>query len=153
MRWSAWVVAIVLLSAVLIYYRKTGTSGVPRSLSNMKQLAIACQLYAENNGERWPYFNWNEALAPYAKQQELFDTPEARTRGGHWGLALHLRVAGKHLSPKRDALLFEVDSYAPNVIANLAARATDHYAGKGSPVAFTDLSVRFIKKGEVVSGK
>lgn len=60
---------------------------------------------------------------------------------------------GSNLSPKRDALLFEVDSYAPNVIANLAARATDHYAGKGSPVAFTDLSVRFIKKGEMVNGK
>ncbi len=79
-------------------------------LSNIKQLCLALQMYAEDNHDYLPpLVGWEKAILPYVRNEELFVCPN--DRGSRPGYALNRRVAGRNTKdfgrPESVVLLFD----------------------------------------------
>ena len=88
--------------------------------SNVKQLAFASVMYADDNDDRLPLAEWETALLAYAKHGELFRCPfpkEAR-REDRKAYAMNAHLLGRRLD--RDpalALVFDSDQSGPDALS------------------------------------
>jgi hypothetical protein len=127
-------------------------SGSTHCLSNIKQIGTAALIYANNNDGKLPHNQWVDPVNRYAKNMEIFTCSWMVRDQKKWGFAMNLAVMGKetHLfpEPSRTVMFFEIDAFAKDIVANLAARArARHPHGDnrfGSTVSFVDSSARLI---------
>ena len=116
-------------------------------LSNVKQLAIASQLYAQDfDGQFDDASSWQQSVLAYTKEQAIFTCPTVRSQGKEGGYAMNSSLSRGRVSSLKDPqtipLIFEVDpgsasSQDPAVMLNQArhngtvsvAYADGHAAG------------------------
>jgi prepilin-type processing-associated H-X9-DG protein len=109
-------------------------------MSNLKQIAFALQMYALDYDGYLPMaWNWQEAVMPYAKNEQLFVCPETRDARPHYSLVSSL--GGAKLADIPDPR---------NTV--LAYEGKDGVASKrhhdGCNVAFADGHVKWVRDPE-----
>ena len=107
--------------------------------SNLKQLASAMMMYAQDYDERYPVAErWTGVLDPYLRNTFIYACP-ARP-GLHWGYAMTESVSEAPMkviaAPAQTPLLFDSDQGVPGA-ADAPSRAAFRHPG-GANVAFAD---------------
>ncbi len=80
--------------------------------NNMKQLAIAMVMYANDHDEHYPRANaWREALRPYMKDESILHCPADHGSGGY---AMNLKLSGQPMArvmnPAGTVLFYETNA-------------------------------------------
>lgn len=118
-------------------------------ISNMKQLGTGMQIYLGDYDDWLPPHGWNNEVYPYTKNTMITTCPQVADRGLKNGYAMNWEVMGR-LSTKLDAsktpLFFEIDVFAPDVIASVNARSKSRHA-KGSSICYLDSQAKYVPAG------
>lgn len=121
------VIAVIAILAALILPVFAGAREKGRQtacLSNVRQLAVACDLYVSDYDETYPPFTWGGAIYPYVRNTALYQCPDdgnrTRIEGRvtlqpvSYGLNINLLEHVTHLrrrtdltAPAQTVLLFE----------------------------------------------
>lgn len=145
-------IALVGLGTLIFWPRppsRKHSVQVTACLSNLKQLAMANQMYLADFDNRFPPKNWTDATQPYWKNKDLLECP-LNGRGGY-GYAMNAAVVGKvYVQPEMDrtVLYFETNTRARNLVMDLGGRAEAKHEGRYSIVAYCDTYARVIAKGQ-----
>lgn len=122
-------------------------------LSNLKQLAVATEVYRADADDRLPLQSWFQPLKALLRNPDFLGCFEVFTPSKkEVGYAMNLPLVGaqyaKIRQPASTVLFFETDALRSDVVANLAARNRDRHQGKGSNVSYADTHAKFIRKDE-----
>lgn len=153
-RFVAWaLLAIVVLGGACVLMLPFGghsKEGAKRfaCLSNVKQLTVALNLYAEKFDGRYPSPSWWPHLKPLVKSEDLLTCPVMYTENRRFGYAMNLALVGKRAAafkdPAKEILIFETAALGEGVVANLAAMVGERHKG-GSNLGFADGHAKFRK--------
>jgi len=118
-------------------------------LSNMRQLALAIIMFAQDYNECLPNASvWMDSLDPYIKSKVLFHCPS--DIGHDYSYALNSAVASKSLrsfdDPANTVLLFESSSGRKNASDPLTSLCDPPRHGSGNNFAFVDGHAKFVTK-------
>jgi len=139
---------LAILGAILFptFSRAREKARQPACMANMKQLALAIEMFAKDYEGRLPgAVTWEEDIMPYVKNEHLFECPSRldREEGGY---ALNPLVAGKKLDDIDDkantVLLYEVDEHGQPVFPH----------NDGANFAFVDGHVKWFSKRDAPEG-
>lgn len=149
--WGGGMTVLVAVVALFVFWPVYGgDERGPKThcLSNVKQLAVAMQIYMSDADERLPAHGWLPELVPYMRNEEPLTCPEVLP--AKHGYAMNVALMGidgvKVKEPARAILFFETDALGRGVVANLAARNRDRHDGKGSNVSYLDSHAKSILK-------
>lgn len=152
-----WILAVVCVLACGFFLLFPGWGGYDKEiakktacLSNIKQLAVAAEIYRQSNDGRFPAPTWNPQITSLVERHEFLSCPNVHLREGVHGYAMHLPLVGARYAklpkPETTVLFFETDALGEGVVASLEARNCDRHRGKGSNVAYADTHAKFIPK-------
>lgn len=110
---------IGILATIVASPESVGQPPAPASvscLSNVKQLCLACLMYAQDNNERYPRLEgFTKAIMPYVKNSTIFVCPDRKSP--HQGYALNPSLSGARIArisrPAETVLLYEGASGKP----------------------------------------
>lgn len=150
--WGGGMTVLVAVVALFVFWPVYAGDGrshpKTQCLSNVKQLAVAMQIYMSDADERLPAHGWLPELVPYMRNEEPLTCPEVLP--AKYGYAMNVALmgidGGKVKDPARAILFFETDALGRGVVANLAARNRDRHDGKGSNVSYLDSHAKSILK-------
>jgi prepilin-type processing-associated H-X9-DG protein len=111
-------------------------------VNNLKQLALAARMYANDSGDRFPYAtNWCDTLQSYSGGQRIYRCPASRNTVSGYGY--NAAVSGRPEADVHPAtvLFFEIDG-GWNVSGGPADLVQRPRHGRIVNVAFADGSVR-----------
>ncbi|MGI5819674.1 MAG: DUF4349 domain-containing protein [Armatimonadota bacterium] len=104
---------LAVLGAILfpVFARSPEKARVASCLSNMKQIALALQMYAEDHdGYLPPAAGWEELVLGYANNEHIFRCPANLHDGAHYALSPF--VAGRRVAaiaePESTVMIYEV---------------------------------------------
>jgi prepilin-type processing-associated H-X9-DG protein len=119
--------------------------------SNLRQLVQAQQLYAQDNGDRFPAAaRWGDALRPYASSPELFRCPSVDRSQG-FGYAMNVRLSRKEVkalpNPAQVPLLYDSSNLAWNAHDPVTSLPNPprHGGNKVNNIAFADGTARAVR--------
>lgn len=115
--------------------------------SNLKQLAIAMELYARDNGGKLPsHQNWEQQTIVYLKNSQIYKCPDATTTQKRY-YCMNPHLSGKSLKkipkPSKTILLYECNDGKP--ISRHHFLEFGHFCN----VAFADGRVKHLPAREV----
>jgi len=116
-------------------------------LSNLKQLSMALNMYANDwGGKLPPASRWVAALKPYIKSEAVFRCPSDRS-GHPVNYAMNSRLSGRKLgdivNPAAAIVLFDSSSESPNPADAGASLAKRHNGGAN--VAYVDGHCKWLR--------
>jgi prepilin-type processing-associated H-X9-DG protein len=105
-------VLVVLIMVYPVFVRERG-SRINVCLSNVKNIALAIQMYVVDNGSHFPPAPiWCDALDEYVKNRDVFRCPQARGKSGWdyaFNAALDRQDFEKLRKPEATVVIFESD--------------------------------------------
>ena len=153
-RFVAWaLLAIVVLGGACVLLGPFGGNSKEAAkrfacLSNVKQLTVAMNLYAEKFDGRYPTPSWWPQLKLTVKNEGLLTCPQMYTEKKRNGYAMYLALVGLRAAdfkdPAKEILIFETAALGEGVVANLAAMVGERHNG-GSNLGFADGHAKFRK--------
>jgi len=142
------VAMLAIVGAIIfpVFARGRAKARVTACVSNMKQLALGIQMFAEDYDGRLPgAVTWEEDIMPYVKNEQLFECL-SRPRREKGGYAINPLVAGSKLEdiadPATTVLLYEVDEHGQPVYPH----------NDGANFAFVDGHTRWFSKDNPPEG-
>jgi len=119
-------------------------------LSNLKQLALAMHMFAEDHQQRLPNAeDWMGSIVPYVRDAKaLLHCPS--DSGHEYSYALNSAAAGRPLGefddPGNTVLLFESNSGRLNAADPITSLCDPPRHGNGNNFAYVDMHVMFVPK-------
>ncbi|OPZ83590.1 MAG: hypothetical protein BWY76_02203 [bacterium ADurb.Bin429] len=89
------IIGIVAMVMFPVFAKAREKSRSSTCLNNARQIALAIQMYAQDNGQRLPGTDWLQELAPYDVKGRLLDCPTTTGRGNSY--VYNADLAGKDL--------------------------------------------------------
>lgn len=130
--------------------RARGQALATASLSNLREIALAGMIFANDHDGRLPQADtWMDDLAPYVRSEQVFKSPLAPDL--EWGYAMNEALAGMDVYdlyyPTQVVLFFESDLGTRNAAGGLEAVPDPPRNELGNAFAFAD--VRGIRSREI----
>ncbi len=121
--------------------------------ANMKQIAMAAQMYSQDYDGALPGANpWSEQLRPYLRNDNLLTCPAVSVGGAVGGYSLNSDLAGARMSavqaPESVPLIFESQVLTLDSIEPFSSFLQVSRHGETRSVAYADGHARGLKAGE-----
>ena len=118
-------------------------------LSNLKQLALAALMYAQDHDEVFPRAdNWCDAISPYMKNDEIFKCPSDPEHD--YGYAFNRNLSGKRLGeirrPAETVLIFDSTAGKKNAADTGQSWPAGGRHNGGNNCAWADGHVKWLKE-------
>jgi prepilin-type processing-associated H-X9-DG protein len=118
-------------------------------LSQVKQLCLSVQLYAEDYDQVLPQNNWRQELEPYVKNKNLYTCPVVKEKGDENGYAMNADVVGSSLTglanPATMPLIFDSNSLAPSAVGSIADMPEPPRHPAGNTMGYVDGHVASVR--------
>ncbi len=115
-------------------------------LSNVKQLCLACLMYAQDWDEHFPGQDWAEATVPYVQNAQVYQCPSRPELP--IGYAFNERLLGAALGtltrPAETVMLFGSNMGGPNPVGGVQAAPAEGIHGEYVTVGFADGHVKMM---------
>ena len=109
--------------------------------NNLRQLGLSIQMYADENGQKYPTADkWCDLLKPYYKAENILVCPSAGQGQCHYAINPHAEPN----SPPDVVLLFETKG-GWNLAGGPELLTTENHQGDGCNIIYVDRHVRFVK--------
>ena len=118
-------------------------------LSNVKQLTMGVQMYAEDYDQTLPLETWEDATKPYVKSEAVFNCPAKTKAGETGGYAFTGDITGNKISalglpPERVPVIFDSNAPGPNALGSANDLPDPKRHSKGNVVGYVDGHATFI---------
>jgi prepilin-type processing-associated H-X9-DG protein len=125
-------------------------------LSNLKRMALALRMYAEDNDDLLPFGGgWMDGCLPYLRHPDMTLCPNVPYRYDHQkrhGYAFNSDLARKALpaikDPARQILLFDSTNLAKNAADPLTSLPTEPRHTDGNAVVYVDGHAKVLQAGD-----
>jgi hypothetical protein len=160
---AIWALLLVLaIAAIAVFFMGTlPPSNRPSAkqascLSNLKQMALAVRMYAEDNDDLLPFRNgWVDGCLPYLHHPDMTLCPNVPYRYDHkkrHGYAFNSDLARKALpeikDPARQILLFDSTNLSNNAADPLTSLPTEARHADGNAVVYVDGHAKVLQAGD-----
>jgi len=115
-------------------------------LSNLKQLALAALMFAQDHNETLPSANtWSDDIGPYCRSTEILRCPSDTS---DYSYAMNSKVSGKKIGdiadPVKTVIFFESSAGVRNAADPMTSVCKPPRHGDGNNLAYVDGHVKWV---------